>query len=749
MATTPLRDHVRQAEAELAAHRPAEAARRCDRLLAVNPRWLDVQLIKAESLIALGRYPEALQLLDGVLGCNPELPRAFVARARATLATGDQLGALACFRRACELAPNDEALRLTHNQLAAHLGRAPYSPSHTGLARLHLRSDLLAHALREWDTALHANPTRLDAQIGIAETLWRMGDYARARDVCRSILASMPYCLKPLLVLAFCAMREGRRDEAQRLVRAAGELDPDYVMAGELFADLVASGDAELAQLFRSTARALAMPLLAAVSAPAVGPTTGPYAANPTTGPYAAGPATSPHAANPTTGPHAVGPTTGPYAANPTTMRNGAANPPGERPSLLPTGQLPTGPLFRPPPPPQETLAPTSKLNGDLRPVEDPARAEAFFSQSRASRVPEDFGRIFEREGPEQMLWGRESDDPTAELGAVSGVRAPPGEPPPSRAEIDFVRWLQSQGAQPLPAGASPAPPEPSSVAPPPFLLAALRGTDDAPAPPAGTTPPAPSANHAPPADQGAPPSSFSARPAPPEPSPYPGQTAPQASPSDPIITLAWPTAPTEPPPEPLITPPPPTPAAAPTRSPDPPPAPPPTAAAWSPESAIPATDAAPARTPEPPAPPPAEPAVPPAAPAPTALTIEGLEQGLASVGFARLDTGRLSTVASMIRDLPAPDAVPAASPQARLAAARDLRSAGRLGEALGEYRLLVKQTTDELPEVIRDLRDTAIVAPQEPEVYRLLGDAYMRLGQYEAALDAYNQAAARQTEGA
>ena len=96
-------------------------------------------------------------------------------------------------------------------------------------------------------------------------------------------------------------------------------MDPEQRVAGELFGDLVAVGNAALAQLFRMAVRTQTTPLL-----------------------------------------RADGSHTGIFPAIPAAPR------PGTVP--LPTGQLPTGPLFRPKsPPPPPDLAPTSKLTTPSR----------------------------------------------------------------------------------------------------------------------------------------------------------------------------------------------------------------------------------------------------------------------------------------------------------------------------------------------------------------------------------------------
>lgn len=664
MPTIPLREALRQAITELTAGRPADTAHRCDLLLVGHPRWLEAQRIKAEALISLNHFPEAEQLLDTVLAANPEHVGAYIDRAYLMQRRGDALGSLACYRRACELTADNAQLRAQHNHLAAQLNRPPFTPSHTGLARLYLRAENFAHAVREWDFALQDNPNRLDAQIGIAETLWRMGDTKRSQDVCRYTLRSMPFCLKPLLLLALFELDAGNMFEAQRLVRTASELDPEQAVAGELFADLVASGREDVAQLFRDATRAVSRPLDTPL-------------------PNQTGTLAAMRLQRPNTTP-------------------------------LPTGQLPTGPLFRgvpmtdpgpttkfdrPPPPP----GPTMTLNGGQQGVED------FFSQSRASMVPADFQHVFKE--TEYMLWSREHEDaPTAEMqaarAAVAASSGPPaqlaGSPSPdtvdpgAEAEMGFVRWLQAQGARPMPGGtagtASPLPPARANTAsaqgmssaapavpPPPFLAAALQSPQGEPARerrPVAETPfvapvdiPAPMA--APPAEE------------PPAPEPV---AAPPVMAEPPSVAFAMPEPPAH--------------------------------------VSMPSENGA--------------------------LTMEAIENGLASAGFARLETGRLASLASTLDGAPPEeDEAPVQDVPQRLAAAHELRQKGRLGEALGEYRTLVKAAAEHMPAIIRDLRDAAIEDPQEPEIPRLLGDALIRQGEYADALEAYNRANALRQEHA
>ncbi len=94
------------------------------------------------------------------------------------------------------------------------------------------------------------------------------------------------------------------------------------------------------------------------------------------------------------------------------------------------------------------------------------------------------------------------------------------------------------------------------------------------------------------------------------------------------------------------------------------------------------------------------------------------------------------------------PEPAPATEPadddyDARLARARRWQAEDRTNEALAEYRSIIKNAPGLLPEVMDDLRQRIAAAPSDPEAHRLLGDAYVRQGEYLGALEAYNRAVA------
>jgi tetratricopeptide (TPR) repeat protein len=79
----------------------------------------------------------------------------------------------------------------------------------------------------------------------------------------------------------------------------------------------------------------------------------------------------------------------------------------------------------------------------------------------------------------------------------------------------------------------------------------------------------------------------------------------------------------------------------------------------------------------------------------------------------------------------------------ARLDRARARLESGQIEEALTDYRLVLKNAPDLLSDVMSDLNGSLEEAPDHPEVHRLLGDAYIRQGNYLQALESYNRAVA------
>ncbi len=408
MGQTTLSESLRAVEAEIAAGRAERALERCQQLTTQFPRALAVQRVLGEIYLALRKPREALGALDRALAGNPEDARACCARAIVHQLHGNSAGALDYYRRACDITPDDQVLRAAYRELAASLGQPPYQPSRTGLARLYLRGDLLSHALREWESLVAEQPDSLEAQVGLTEALWRSGALDAAEERSRRILDNSPSCVKALLILAALEHDAGHAEEARRLVARAAELDPDQRIAQSLFADRLAAGD-RILSLNDDTAPAVGVPRPAGRSAP-------------------------------------------------------LAAPGAERPRVW------TRPLVN-----QATQPPQRAASGSASlplPAEPP----------RASALPPDFHSMFAE--TEYMLWSREDTEkhealdmgrvgrgftppfgptragelpPGLERGTPSSALVPPAlreqgfslEETEARAAINWVNWLQAQGARP------------------------------------------------------------------------------------------------------------------------------------------------------------------------------------------------------------------------------------------------------------------------------------------------------------
>ncbi len=256
MERTTLTERLRRVEAEIAAGRPEQALAYCQDLQAAYPRALRVQRVLGEIYLALRKPREALAALDRTLAGDPEDVRACCARALVHQMHGDDTAALAWYRRACDLRPEDQALRITYRDLARRLREPSYRPSRAGLARLYLRGDLFAHAIREWEQLVNESPDMLDAQVGLAETLWLAGHMRVAEERCLRILANAPSCVKAMLILMALALADGDMDSARAHLQRTLQLDPDMSIAQVLFADALASGDPVLIPLLRADAGA-------------------------------------------------------------------------------------------------------------------------------------------------------------------------------------------------------------------------------------------------------------------------------------------------------------------------------------------------------------------------------------------------------------------------------------------------------------------------------------------------------------
>jgi tetratricopeptide (TPR) repeat protein len=622
-----LSDNLRNIEAEIAAGRPEQALTLCLELQTSYPRALALQRVLGEAYLALRKPREALGALDRALAGNPEDARACCARAIIQQIHGDAASALKWYRRACDITPDDQVLRSAYRELASSQGQPAYSPTRIGLARLYLRGDLHSHAIREWESLLAEEPDSLEVQVGLAETLWRAERIQPAVERCERILINSPACVKAMLILAIIEHDAGHPDIAERLVRRTADLDPDYRIGQLLCADRLAAGDQALRTLFMSNDSWAASEVAAS----------------------------------------------GPLATSSSSVPSDPVSGARTRGTSVP---LPDPSVLRNPPVQSQPLAGSSPES----------------EQQRGTALPANFRNIFAE--TEYMLWGKETDEmgevsraPTGGLSnlpntaaredqfARSNVYVPPVlrdqgvnlDDTEARTSINFVNWLQAQGA--LQQNAAPLPPRvPSSRQLPP-------------APPS-------------PASAGTVPGS----------APLSEQFSVSSSFHVPVEQVQSTTQQTQQSGQPAAQ----------------------TSAASSSRDDLRRMFAE----------------LDEQAGAHSASDGDMALDGISSASRDRSETGGPVKLGEAHLLIPPQEIEPSSYPE-RLERARQLRSAGQIDRALNDYRLVLKNAPDLLPDVMGDLNESLEEAPDHPEVHRLLGDAYIRQGNYLQALEAYNRAVA------
>jgi tetratricopeptide (TPR) repeat protein len=724
MKDTALRDEVRAVEADIAERRPEQALARCQELQERYPRALIVQRLVGETYLALQKPREALGALERALEGDPEDARACCARALIHQVHGDATAALAWYRRACEIRPEDTTLRKAFRELAASLSQPAYRPTSVGLARLYMRGDLFVHAEREWESILAQQPDRLDAQVGLAETLWRAGKTERANDTARRILNNIRTCVKALLIVAAMEHAAGHDGEAEQLLQRAAELDPERRIGRALYADCIAAGDTALEAML------LGSPAASAVGSDGRARVTGGLA---------------------------------PALADVPTAHIAAVNASGQSAGARAAG---SGALSSP------TLPATAQA--DLQEVNA-------FAQSRVTAIPRDFHEIFAE--TEFMIWGREDEEAQARAmqghagpaSATGATSTPPnGAPtdsvpafersrtdrferstgivPPAlagaegsmddteaRAAIGWVRWLQAQGARPIDGGARSGPTRSGAGGTGPLRLAGGTG----PLQPTGGTGPL------------VPPTRESLRemfaqldPAGPEPRVVDAAPSPQAASASGSLATSG-SGPTD--------------AAARAASADgvepavsrggkagrlrdP-------ADSFADSAQYEAVSSAqipvaPARSDQDSQPPGHEARADLASGGDGAGRAETSGRDVFLAERPSFDPAAISGLAPRAEpSVEHADADESAAPigddyLSRLRLARRKRAQGRMDEALLEYRGILHNSPDTLDDLIHDLRDM-VTESEDPEVHRLLGDAYIREGNYLNALESYNRALA------
>ncbi len=105
----------------------------------------------------------------------------------------------------------------------------------TGLARIHLRSGLLEHAITEFRQLLEESQVHWSAQVALMEAYWLNGNRQATSRLADEIVREHPNCLKAILLSADVRAHMGLIDQARQLFERARQVDPDFTLARILY----------------------------------------------------------------------------------------------------------------------------------------------------------------------------------------------------------------------------------------------------------------------------------------------------------------------------------------------------------------------------------------------------------------------------------------------------------------------------------------------------------------------------------
>lgn len=240
MAEITLHQYCDEAKELIRADAYDQAIAICGHILRHHPKHVLSYRLMGEACLEKGDYVEAANLLKRVLSADPEDVIVYAGLGIIYDEQGALEEAIWQLERAFELTPGNAEIREELQRLYEERdGAAPPKLKLTpaALGRLYLREGLYQRAVDEFRGVLEEDPERTDIQVTLAEALWRSDQRLEAAEVCEEILENFPNCLKVNLILGEILLSSGREEEGRALLRTAQAMDPENIVAQELFRD--------------------------------------------------------------------------------------------------------------------------------------------------------------------------------------------------------------------------------------------------------------------------------------------------------------------------------------------------------------------------------------------------------------------------------------------------------------------------------------------------------------------------------
>ncbi len=239
MVEIALQDYIQQIEDLIEQGRYDEVLAHGRHILQHYPKYLATYSVMGKAMLEAAQDRFAEDMFKRVLSGDPENYLARVGMSIVYDRQGDLEKAHWHMEQAFELAPDNGAIRSELRRLygrrdGVEPGRLDLTRG--ALARLYARGALYPRAIEELRTLLKEDPQRIDLRIALAEVLWRNEQRVQAEEVCLQVLDELPYCLKANLILGEIYTRTGRA-EGRECLQHAEALDPESRVAVELLGD--------------------------------------------------------------------------------------------------------------------------------------------------------------------------------------------------------------------------------------------------------------------------------------------------------------------------------------------------------------------------------------------------------------------------------------------------------------------------------------------------------------------------------
>ncbi len=237
MVEITLHDYLDEIEGMINEARYIEALAHLRHILARYPRLISAYYMMGRLMLEVDLPELAADMFRRALAADPEHLFARIGLGEAHERLNHPQAALWNLTRALELDPSNEAIADEVRRLHAEIGqpeprRLPLTRA--ALARLYVRGKLYNRAIIELDKLIQEEPQRPDLLLLKAEAHWQNGQTVQASDLCQQILSTYPYCLKANLLLGYL-WTNAAQEEGRRYLKRAHEMDPENVMAVEMF----------------------------------------------------------------------------------------------------------------------------------------------------------------------------------------------------------------------------------------------------------------------------------------------------------------------------------------------------------------------------------------------------------------------------------------------------------------------------------------------------------------------------------